>query len=318
MTLPFSEDLSTVIEHVQAPSEVVFICGGEHKPGDQQTLSLRDAFLKILERPLPKGVIPILAEDITSDAFFFSLYGDILLFEIHLAQITNLILLFCEGYGGMAELGAFAATEQISAKVLAVIPEKFNEQDSFIKLGPLRRLRNTVGASSVCVLDDAQLCISANLTTGKIDVSSINKEALKRMLADPIRIRISENKPPSSFDRNNEGHRIKLMVGLIQEYGALKFEEIKDLFGKFSITVNDNTVKQFLMCAEAVDWIREKTLGTNTYYVARNLPQKAANLLFKEDVGGKNADRRLALIREEWRKVEPERLSAISSVLSGR
>jgi len=116
--LPYSEDLDAEKIHVQAASDVIFLCGGPFSNLSIPTpLSLRDAFLKILDyRPLRDKVL-IQAEDITQDYAFFDYYDNILDFETDLAQIVELIILFCESEGSLAELGAFAMIDEIAQRL---------------------------------------------------------------------------------------------------------------------------------------------------------------------------------------------------------
>jgi hypothetical protein len=105
--LPYSQDLDADKIHVQAASDVIFLCGGPLSDlSEAVPLSLRDAFLKIIDYPLLRDRVLIQAEDITKDFLFFDYYDNILDFEADLAQIVELILLFCESEGSLAELGA--------------------------------------------------------------------------------------------------------------------------------------------------------------------------------------------------------------------
>jgi hypothetical protein len=116
--LPFSQDLDADKIHVQAPTSVIFLCGGPiSSVVEPIPLSLRDAFLKILENPVLKGRDLIQAEDITPQISFFNKYENILDFETDLAQIVELIILFCESEGSLAELGAFAMINEIALRL---------------------------------------------------------------------------------------------------------------------------------------------------------------------------------------------------------
>ena len=49
---------------------------------------------------------------------------------------------------------------------------------------------------------------------------------LKEQLQEPLRLRLEKVRQPTTFNPDSAGHLIKLIVGLIQEYGALTDEEI--------------------------------------------------------------------------------------------
>ena len=216
--LPFAGDLDGDKIHVQAPSAVVFLCGGQCSPiGSPTPRSLRDAFLKILDPPL-RGRQLVQAEDISALSIFGSHYDDLLLFETDLAQVAELILLFCESEGSFAELGAFSMVEEIASRLMVVVRDKHWVSDSFIKLGPLRALEKRHGASSVYVLDDEDIGMRG------ASAAHVNLDILKARLQEPLERRLAQTREPTTFDPGRGGHRIKLMVGLIQEYGALLLE----------------------------------------------------------------------------------------------
>ncbi len=123
--LPFVEDIDAQKIHVREPFEVVLLCGGQFgSVSDPTPKSLRDAFLKaILPKPLQNRHL-IQAEEITREFDFFRSYDDILVFETDLAQIVELIILFCESEGSLAELGAFAVIDEIMKRLFVVVREK--------------------------------------------------------------------------------------------------------------------------------------------------------------------------------------------------
>lgn len=86
--------------HVQSASDIIFLCGGQRSNiSDPTPLSLRDAFLKILDNPVLYHRDIVQAEDGTDNISFFNKYEDILEFETDIAQIVELIVLFCESEG---------------------------------------------------------------------------------------------------------------------------------------------------------------------------------------------------------------------------
>ena len=123
---------------------------------------MRDAFLKKMTNPARDRYSLLLAEDITRKNKFSSFYDNILLFETDFAQLTELVLLFCESEGSFAELGAFAIIDEIAARLLVVIREKYWEIDSFITQGPSKPLKISLG-KLLCLR--LEMLTSALLTT---------------------------------------------------------------------------------------------------------------------------------------------------------
>ena len=69
-------------------------------------------------------------------------------------------------------------------------------------------------------------------------------------------------------DAQRSGHMIKLIVGLVQEYGALTTDEILSLLKLLNVPdVNEQAVYRYLLCAEAVGWPKEVSKGSRTILV---------------------------------------------------
>ena len=153
--LPYSQDLDADRIHVQAASDVVFLCGGPYSDiSDPTPLSLRDAFIKIVDYEPFKEKILIQAEEITSGYSFFDHYDNILDFETDLAQIVELIILFSESEGSLAELGAFAMIDEIAQRLFVIVRQVHWQSHSFIRLGPLQRIERKYGREYIYVVDD--------------------------------------------------------------------------------------------------------------------------------------------------------------------
>ena len=218
LNIPYATDLDAEKIHVQASSNVVFLCESQtlRNISDPTPLSLRDAFIKILDNPILKGRDLIQAEEITSDFLFFKKYDDILEFETDLAQIVELIILFCESEGSLAELGAFAMISEIASRLFVIVREKHWNTPSFIKLGPLLLIEQRYGRNSIFVIEDREVGMRGD------SAAHVDKEALKSLLVEPLASRLKRPHEPSTFNSARSGHVIKLIVALIQEYTARK------------------------------------------------------------------------------------------------
>ncbi len=302
--------------HVQAPTKVIFLCGGQCSSiNTSQPLSLRDAFLKILINPAVSGCLIVQAEEITQSMNFFDFYDDMLQFETDLARITELVLLFCESEGSLAELGAFAATREIAARLLVVVRDRHWTAQSFIKYGPLRSLEKNFGTAAVYVIDDRDIGMRGD------SAKYVNVNILKERLQSPLRQRLAQARESTTLDKSRSGHVIKLIVGLCQEYGALTADEIGNCLPNFGCGRTSREIAAYLMCAEAMKWVAQRRKGSETYFVACNLDSDAASLVFIKDpampVGMRIKARRRLFIREHWKKVDIARARSIDEVFTG-
>lgn len=305
-------DLDADRIHVQAPSDIIFLCGGQRSDiSEAVPLSLRDAFLKIVNNPATYKRDVIQAEDISATTTFFDTYENILDLETDLAQIVELIILFCESEGSLAELGAFSMISEIASRLFVIVRERHWKDLSFVRLGPLRRLEKRYGRDSIFVIGDAQVGIRGD------SVANVDKEALKSLLNLPLSLRLERRREPTTFDSQSSGHVIKLIVGLIQEYGALTALEIREALSILKVEKIDKEIDRYLLCAREVGWLTQVSKGTSDYFVARTNMNLAATLHRKSSADPMNAPRRRLLIREYWAENESLRYSAINETTIG-
>jgi hypothetical protein len=283
--LPYAEDLDAEKIHVQVPTQVIFLCGGPVSSLSEKTpLSLRDAFYKIFDNPVLRKRELILAEEITARLAVFDKYKNILEFETDLAQIVELIILFCESEGSLAELGAFAVIDEIAQRLFVIVREKHWEELSFIKLGPLRLIEDEHGRDSIYVIDDDDVGIRGS------SASAVNPETLKDRLLSPLTVRLEKPREPTTFDASRSGHLIKLVVGLIQEYGALQIVEISALLKNLAVpSITEQRIQRYLFCAENVGWLRRVSKGSVDYFVAVATTKDAATIYSKASAKEKTA-----------------------------
>lgn len=311
MLPPFAEHLDADRIHVQAPAAVIFLCGGETSPlGDAVPRSIRDAFLKINDNPATRNRVLIQAEDINVFYLSRAAYTDFLKFETDLAQITELVILICESPGSLVELGAFSMLPEIAERLFVVMRNKHYAELSFVRLGPILSLQNRYGESTIYVLDDDDINIVND------SVVNIDKGALRDRLSGPISAKISQMRNPTTFDAGKSGHLIKLIVGLIQEYGALTVAEIEVILIYANVLRSQAEISAYLLCAEAVGWVKQEKKGLNTYFFA--LPgDDAAILVMKDGAPVKKKVLRRQMIRDHWKDVDPDRFRGIAKFLGG-
>lgn len=300
-------DMSTV--RVHSPTPLLFLCGGPIDVGAAKPPSLREAFTRVLhERPYKRYTM-MLAEQL--NAFFpKGNYKDILTFEAHIAQISELIVLFSESFGSAAELGAFAMVPDIAHRLLVVIDDEHFNAHSFISLGPIRALENEFGNTSICVLNRAELGIP-NIR----DVGDVKSDVLSANLKIAFAARQETSREHTTFDPTRPGHIIKFAVGLIQYYGALTIEEISFYLECIGINTSPEILTNYLLCAEFAEWIAKDRRGIETYYAALNR-NKALQFDFSQGEEKLDKLRWQAAVMEHWKTTDSARFSSIQSAMA--
>ncbi len=241
-------------------------------------------------------------------------YQDWLSFESEFAQIVDLIVLFSESYGSVAELGAFTMVEEIALRLLVVMDDKNYGDSSFVKLGPVRRLEGKYGKSAICVLNRQDIKIPDITKVADVDLDSF-----ATTLIAAITKRKSDYKEHTTFIPDRPGHLIKLIVGLIQHYGALTETEIDVLLYAMELKVSAEKLPDYLLCAINANWIVKDKRGVEEYYCA--LPNKSPAMEYKlrKDLAPdeRDKDRWRARVIEHWKATEPDRFSSIQAALAG-
>jgi hypothetical protein len=289
---------------VYAPTQILFVCGGETNASSTKILSLRDAFMRLVGDPPFVTYQVIIAEQLP---WFFPKgdYKDILLLESDIAQISDLVLLFSESFGSACELGAFSTVDEIARRLLVFIDDINAKDQSFVALGPLRALQNLTRSQSVCVLDHVELGF------GDIqNVKDIRLSTFSERVASAIRQRKPLAEEHKRLDVHRSGHILKLAVGLIQHYSALTLDEICDKLSFFVSEIDRNRIRDLLLCAEFAEWVAYRPLGINTYYVSTaNKPAMS----FKLESSSPRIDRLRwrSDIVEHWKQTDPERFTAL-------
>lgn len=131
--------LKTCIENretrLRLNSLLVLVCGAKCNP-DRPTA--RSTFLRYAKKHLQEyrffeaeQVLNVLARTRKTD--LLSLEGEF-------AGYSDCIIIIVESAGAIAELGAFAMEDKVARNVLAINSETCRDPDSFISLGPIRKL----------------------------------------------------------------------------------------------------------------------------------------------------------------------------------
>lgn len=125
---------------IKRPTKFVFLCGGAIlKDVEPPAINLRDFLWRKcgLESTSFSYVLAESAQQLYRD----SGYTDLISFEEDIARIAAVVLVISESAGSLAELGAFCSNPVISPVLRVIISENNFNQESFIRWGPVERVR---------------------------------------------------------------------------------------------------------------------------------------------------------------------------------
>ncbi|MCX6543501.1 MAG: retron St85 family effector protein [Acidobacteria bacterium] len=126
---------------------LVLLCGREDSP--------RRARLREYLAQRPNSVLPLVfyAEDVWMEIQASG--RNMLELEEELARLADLVVVIVESAGSIAELGAFALSEPLRRRMLAILDRRYLGQRSFINFGPVSLIDkySRFGKAIYCDLD---------------------------------------------------------------------------------------------------------------------------------------------------------------------
>ncbi len=292
--------------HVHAPTDVVLLCGGKVDITSEKPTSMRDAFLRIsINTPLSKLTFRLAEEANLYEPG--SHYTNWMEFESDLAQICQLIVLFCESEGSIAELGTFAGIDEVARKLAIFIDNVNKAEGSYINYGPIKLVVDQHSTDRLFVMHLADLGI-ATIS----DISKVNLDKLKVMIADFVIDLMDRNRDPRTFDPLRSGHRIKLITGMVQHFGAVMVDELDVILYSLNIKCTQIEILKYIDCAIFLEWVKLEIRGLKYFYVP--LQEKDA-IEYAMRVGSPTINKSAwrAMVREYWYDKEPDRFSALSA-----
>ncbi len=261
--------------HVILTPPIIFLFGGSII--DSPPKSVRGVLynhILVKHRDLSRSLV--IPEDF-KDWLHDSVYPDLLSFESDLAQTSSLVIIALESAGAIAELGSFSVNDQLRNKLIILISNYHHNQESFIKLGPLRQLPEdnvfsypyddgNVGSSLDEFLDDI-------ITNIKVYLNKINKSEL--------------------FNTRSNGHVAMLVYDLILIFKALKLKELQSYLKLLSVERDTVEIKRLIFLLTKLDLIEKKRFGNVDFFLPR---EKAPRIKFSSVDKNNLFDRSAAII----------------------
>ncbi len=227
-----------------------FLCGGSHssdQPNFQVVRPLFHCYLSAPDISLP-GIV-VLAEDVFEGYRDDASYSDLFDLEKDLALLAAVILVFVESAGSLAELGAFAAIDEIKAKTVAVIERRYLRVDSFVKEGPLNRLG----------LGEGGRVHSYDWLDGGTPPSVLRERFLDEHcpdIVDTLRHHLDETNSSQRFSPTDGRHVMLLMADLAHLFLVLRKRELEVLLRGFGVSLPAKGIGGYLFILEKLKLIQ--------------------------------------------------------------
>lgn len=237
----------------------IFLCGGLVDATSHHPRSLRDAICReAVKHPHIESRIRLAEEfkEWADDGH----YQDLLTFEEHIAELSEVIVLALESPGAIAELGLFSAMDSFRSKLIVFVATSHYEQPSFIKLGPIKFLENSQGNTSE---------VFPWITGGMRQV--IDTEWLQNSSSEIFESVLDRIKPSTSdtpFNPEKWLHTTLLACDLIFLMSALTITEISNYLTDLGIDEPPQKLRQRLFILQKMGVISVIARSNQRFYVS--------------------------------------------------
>lgn len=287
-------DLNVEKLRIARPSKELFLCGGIiSSDSKSRPQSVRDYIYRLNHRISSLNAKLILAEA-ANRIYRDTHYHDLISFEEDIAKLVALIVVVAESPGSLAELGAFASISNIRDKLVLLVRQKHAEDESFIRYGPIERLRN--GGSGLVGffpwnVNSVGLPVVKTLSPHKAEIIRFINDHLAKTPATELISNIGDTK------------YFFIIYWIVYVAFAISQSDIHEITEALGLQITANKIRDILFCLELVGWIaRELYAGTDYFYSLYN--KDPFDYSFKSGVRVTDSARRKAEISEESRKAK--------------
>lgn len=255
--------------YIKEYPKIAFLCGGiptsifDSVNNKRHFPSVRSYIAAKLEVNF-SSLVFVNAEDV-KDWSSYNIYSDLIEFERDVAHICKSIVLFVESAGSIAELGSFAIIPEISRKLIVFVNQEYSAEDSYISLGPLKKLHNTYSNIHYIKWSFEDKTINSLKETvlvegGMSDWDSYVCQTIKESIDDITRV----GKDTQEHIRTKE---ILFLHDLIILFNALNEEEISKYFEMAGYKISKQSLLQGLFCLRKLNLIKLVKAGSRPFYI---------------------------------------------------
>ncbi len=216
-------------------------------------------------------------------------FSDLLELERYLVHLAGMTVLFVESPGSIAELGAFAALDDLRPKTLAVLNEFFGISGSFIADGLLTKIKR----------DSPDQVLYYNWAPDDLD-SQTAAEVFCEMFDDLVAVlelRDSNRHQTEKLDPGSLGHTLLLVADLVRMGLVVERAQLAKCLNILGCEAAAKDLERHLAILECTGLITERRRRSGTYFIRRE-PVPFVQYGFKGDGKPKDMTRLQSDIRD--------------------
>lgn len=184
-------------------------------------------------------------------------YEDLISFEEDIARVASLVFIIAESPGSLAELGAFSMNATISENLRIIVQSQYAEAESFIRYGPVQKIRNG---------NDANVAFYPWRTNknGSVVSKSVGPHyvSMKAYIAEGLD-KAQKSKLVSS---DIEVRPFFIVYWTLYHAYAVSLNVLHDSVVKIIPGLTVTRLKNILYCLKLVGWISKETYINKDYY----------------------------------------------------
>lgn len=257
--------------------ERIWVFGGQISDiNEANPVSFRDKFIRHVHDSQATFVNKIAKPEDFPEWWNSVGYPDLLQFESDAGCLSQLIVIFLESPGAWVELGAFANDPDLCKKLLIVVPEKYRTGESFIELGPLRRIEKHHP-------DDDGICVVQSERYQDLDKAEL------QAIVSSIDARLKKTHKSESWDSTKRTHRLLLAADLADLYQVIRTRTIVEIAFKFGFVTSLSELNMQARLLNMLGLAKFKELGTEKFICT--IGRNAHILLNYQGLPGRRFDR---------------------------
>ena len=244
---------------IQQTPSLIFLCGGKTAKGGAHK-SARDYFNRRLKREKPTIAARVtLAEEVTEWFQRDEAFPDLLELENYVAYLADITVLFVESPGSIAELGAFANSDDIRPKTLAVLNNAHESKGSFISDGPIRKLSNESKDHVHYYTWDPN---DLHSDRTKAEFTELTNELVTFL----EKIKAARPRQPS-LKPTERGHALLLVADLIRMPGVATTSELRECLSSLGCKADREVLKRYLSVLQSVGFVTVHRRSNQEFFV---------------------------------------------------
>ncbi|MFS8147961.1 retron St85 family effector protein [Rhizobium sp. BR 249] len=280
--LKFHTDLDFQHIRVKRPRKFVFFCGGVIGNDDNKPKSLRQYLLRT-RNIAPRIKADIVLAETANQLYRDTEFNDLITFEEEIAIISSLVLVIAESAGSLAELGAFATSNQIRQTMAVIMRTEHYGQNSFVRYGPIEKLRRE---------NDKRIGTFPWRSNGHdILVKSSIRDHV-RVITDFINSQISIEPDEFLFRSNEQFQSFCIILWILHISRAISITELEDYSSRLGLNITRKDIKNKLYCMKIAGWVDEYTYSNKTYWHAKTDIDPICRYSYRDEVIERDTPRR--------------------------